>query len=39
VISTEVYYLGDLKIDWLSSGCPLKKNEGKEIVYICILSK
>jgi hypothetical protein len=25
VISTEVYFLGDFNIDWLSPNCPLKK--------------
>ena len=25
-INREVYFLGDLNIDWLSSSCPLKKN-------------
>jgi hypothetical protein len=25
VIPTEVHFLGDLNIDWLSSRCPLKK--------------
>jgi hypothetical protein len=24
-INREVYFLGDLNIDWLSSSCPLKK--------------
>ena len=25
-IDREIYFLGDLNIDWFSSSCPLKKN-------------